>query len=173
MRAMFGLVGLLVTLGIIVWIMGMYTPAVMKADKGAREQVNQIAGNDPETGARASYSADLQPLNSGGKLSGVLVTRVQDDGAYGKYFGLQRNDTIIAAVYQGARMDIKDMNGDEEMAKAQISEAYQRQGSLIVVRDGKQLELPGAQAQEAVKAAEKTDDTALQNQLNAMQGTPR
>jgi hypothetical protein len=164
MRAIFGLVGLLVTLGIIVWIMGMYTPTVMKADK---QQVNQIAGNDPETGGRASDSVDMQRLDSGGKLTGLLVTRVQDEGAYARYFGLQRNDTIIASEYQGTRMDIKDLGGDEEMAKAQVSEAYQRQGSLVVVRDGKQLELPDA------KSADKSGANPLQTQLDAIQGTQK
>ncbi|HMB94676.1 MAG TPA: hypothetical protein VKK61_01420, partial [Tepidisphaeraceae bacterium] len=95
MRAMFGLVGLLVAIGVIVWFEGSggglsHTQAVLKADQNAREQVNQIAGNDPDTGQRASESAELQPLTTNGKLSGFLVTKVRTDGAYARYFGLQR-----------------------------------------------------------------------------------
>src|ERR1700733_13941792 len=133
MRAMFGLVGLLVMLGVIMWMMGMYTPAVMKADKTARQQVNQIAGNDPETGGRATDSVGLRTQNSNGHLSGLVVTRVQDNGAYQHYFGLQKSDTIIAVINQAVRMDMKDLD-DEEMAKGQVLEAYQRQGSIIVLR---------------------------------------
>ncbi|HMB96012.1 MAG TPA: hypothetical protein VKK61_08240 [Tepidisphaeraceae bacterium] len=168
MRAMFGLVGLLVAIGVIVWFEGSggglsHTQAVLKADQNAREQVNQIAGNDPDTGQRATESADLQPLTTNGKLSGFLVTKVRADGAYARYFGLQRNDTIIAAVYQAIRMDMKDMSGDQEMAKAQISEAYQRQGQLVIVRNEKQLTLPQADASSGKSGS------PLQNQLDVVQ----
>src|SRR5271154_4429264 len=101
MRAAFGLVGLLVTVGVLMLLMSKYMPVIMKSNQSATVQVNQIAGNDTETGLRASDSAVFQPLTTGGRLSGILVTRVVDAGAYQKYFGIQRNDTIIAAEYQG------------------------------------------------------------------------
>src|SRR4051812_2215023 len=117
MRAIFGLVGILVTVGVIVWWMGSgggltQTGVVMHEGQKAREQVNQIGGMQRDTGERASDSADLEAISSGGKVNGILVTSVKPGGAYAQYFGLQTNDTIVGVEYQGQRMNVKDMNDD-------------------------------------------------------------
>jgi hypothetical protein len=139
MRAIFGLVGILVTVGVIVWWMGSggglsQTQATLHAGGKAREEVSQIGGMDTQTGERADKSADLDVITSGGKLSGILVTSVDPGGAYARYFGLKPNDTIIAIEYQGNRQNMRDFNGDSDMAKIQVMESYSKHGTLVVLR---------------------------------------
>lgn len=168
MKGIFGLAGVLVVLGVIVWFMGKgggldSAHQSIQAGSKAREQVNQIAGNDPETGERASQSAVLEPMMTGNRLTGFLVTRVTSGGAYEKYFGLARNDTIVAAEYQGAKMDMKS-SSDVEMAKTWVDEAFRKQGAVYVVRGGKEIKLPAAPVGQAP-----AKDSA-QKQLDAIQG---
>lgn len=171
MRAVFGLVGILVTVGVIVWFLGSgggldHTKNVIDSGNKARTEVSQIAGQDTETGERASASVDLEPLTSGGRLAGVLVTRVSDGGAYQRYFGLQRNDTIIAVEYSANRQNFKDI-ADSEMATAQIDEAYRRKGAIYVVRDEKEVKLPAAPS-----GASESSRDPMQRQLDAIQQIP-
>jgi hypothetical protein len=147
MRALFGLVGLLVGVGVLVWWLGArgggldQTRQVLESGQTAREEVSQIGGLDPNTGRSAMASAELEEVSSSGKLSGLQVQKVEPDGAYAKYFGLQQGDTIVAVVYQGLRQSIRDI-GDPEMAKAQISDAYSKQGQLVVKRGNAEITLP-------------------------------
>lgn len=176
MRALFGLVGILVTVGVIVWFLGSgggldHTATVLSEGQNARQQVNQIVGNDPQTGERASESADFDGLTNSGRLSGLLVTRVVTDGAYARYFGLQRSDTIVAVQYQGQRMDVRDMN-DADMAKAQVGEAYSKRGSVIVVRNDAQIVLPIAKAQSPAAPGQRDASSPLHQQLDAIQNIP-
>ncbi|HEY7087936.1 MAG TPA: hypothetical protein VH518_07590, partial [Tepidisphaeraceae bacterium] len=124
MRALFGLVGILITVGVIVWFLGpggglSHTQNVIKIGDQARQQAAQVAGQDTVTGDRASASISIEPLNENGKLSGMLVTRLRPGGAFERYFGLKKNDTIIALEYQGNRQTMKEIN-DSEMADAQV-----------------------------------------------------
>ena len=73
MRAAFGLVGLLVVIGVIVWIMGApggyldKTKADIDAGNKAKAQVNVIAGNssDGEYQFRKTVTLDLATLADG------------------------------------------------------------------------------------------------------------
>jgi S1-C subfamily serine protease len=87
------------------------------------------------------------------------------------YYGLKRNDTITEI----NGMPVRDQN-DGELAVALAQEAYQRQQSLTVVRDGETLVLPqqkvqqqaGASAAQGQPAGAKSSD-GLQGQLDALQ----
>lgn len=168
MKGIFGLAGVLVVIGVIVWWMSQggleHTSQTIKTGQNAQEQVRQIAGQDPSSGERAAQSAVLEGMMNGNRLTGLLVARVTEDGAYAKYFGIRRNDTIVAAEYQGTRMDMKTSN-DETMAKAWVEEAFRKQGAVYVVRDSKELKLPPppAPGQPA-----KTD--SIQRQLDSIPG---
>jgi hypothetical protein len=171
MRGIFGLAGVLVVCGVIIWFMNKggleHTSQTIKAGESAREQVNRIGGNDPDTGQRASESAVLEALTPGSRFTGLLVARVTQGGAYEKYFGIARNDTIIATEYQGAKFDMKS-NSDVAMAKAQVDEAYRKQGSIYVVRDGRELKLPAARSGQPAPQRD-----ALQQQLEAIKSVPQ
>lgn len=178
MRAAFGLVGVLITVGVIVWFLSKgggldHTQQVLKSGETAREEASQFAGQDPETGQRASQSAELEGLNSGGKLAGLLVAQISAGGAYEKYFGLKRDDTIVAVEYQGAKQTMKDMI-DEETARTHVATAYQMKGYVYVVRDEKEIRLPAVAPQAPRSAGEPKKDSGspLQQQLDAIQTIP-
>jgi hypothetical protein len=147
MRALFGLVGLLVGIGVLVWFMGSkgggleQTQQTLKTGQTAREQISQVGGIDSTTGGSAMSSATLEEVSSSGKLAGLQVQKVEPEGAYARYFGLQQGDTIIAVIYQGLRQNIRDI-ADADMAKAQVSDAFSKQGQLVVKRGNAEVTLP-------------------------------
>jgi hypothetical protein len=145
MRAIFGLVGLLVGVGVLVWWLGSgggleHTEQVLKQGQTARETASQVAGIDTSTGGSAKESATIEVLMAGGKPDSILVTKVTPGGAYDKHFGLKENDTIL----QIGPLPIKELIKSDDDAEAFLLDAFQRQQALLVVRDGNQLTLPQA-----------------------------
>ena len=127
MRAGFGLVGLLITIGVIVWFMYKielpYDQAAISAGRKATEQVNQIAGNATDGSMRFDDSLTLTMQdNSSGRLDSILVTSVVPTGPAATYFGLQKGDAIIAIETHGNRTKVREI-GDHGMAAAQLTEA--------------------------------------------------
>lgn len=174
MKFAFGLVGLLLVVGVIAYYWGNVShPAdTVRQGEQAKKQVRQIVGQD-ETGMRTTESITLAEQTRNGKLEGIVVQDIIADGPMEKYFGLQLDDVIIAA----GDMRFRDLNNDAEMAKALVLEAYQRRQSLTVLRNGEQimLPLPSAQSPDAVRDVPAADDAAddrspLQRQLDAIQG---
>lgn len=178
MRMAFGLGGLLVTIGVIVLILNFailpYNKTVIEKGQTARDQAEQMAG--VKDGVRVMDSFKVEPQsNSSGKPVSLLVTSVTAGGPMEAYYGLKRNDTITEI--NGMR--VRDQN-DAELAVAQAQEAYQRQQTLTVVRDGETLVLPQqkqataiaapAAAQNQESAPAKPRETGgLQGQLDALQ----
>src|SRR5436309_819008 len=126
MRAVFGLAGLLITIGVIIWIMHTvvlpYTQTVTHEGKKAQQKAAIIAGKDLDTGLTNQQSITLAEDVSSGSLKSVLVTSIIANGPMAKNFGLMRNDSIV--MINGSRVaDIS--NNDPEMAKAWIYEASQ------------------------------------------------
>ena len=115
-------------------------------------------------------SAELEALSQGGKVSGILVVKIDPGGAYERYFGLKRNDTIVAVEYQGNRQNVKDFN-DEDMAKSQVFEAYRHKGKVVVVRNEKQVTLPDQTAAKPAGSGGKSKDE-IQQQLDVIQSIP-
>src|SRR5215471_13912756 len=104
MRAIFGIAGILIVLGVIVWAMNMelsHTQEVIKAKDTAEQQVSQIAGLDAQTRTPAIDTVDLDILTSNRRPTSILITKVVPGGAFEKYFGIERNDTIMAIEVQG------------------------------------------------------------------------
>jgi hypothetical protein len=175
MRAIFGLVGILAVIGVIVWWMSQggaqNLQNVAATKKKATEQASQIAGRDSETREAAYESVELEGVSPGGKLVGILVVKINPGGAYERYFGLKRNDTIVAIEYQGNRQHIRDIN-DEDMAKTQVFEAYRHKGKVIVARgDEKELALPAETSAKPSGSGEKPKDE-MQRQIDVLEGIP-
>jgi len=155
MRAVFGifgLVGLLVTIGIIVLVMSMYldqTSGPLKKGLDAKEEARQISGrgldNEP---ALASF--EVEGVSNGSRLSGLKVTSVNPGGAMDSWFGLMKDDEIVKI--NGMR--VNDVaNGDEGLGKALVHDAFARQQPISVVRNGKEFELPREKAAAAAHGA--------------------
>jgi hypothetical protein len=148
MRAIFGLVGILIAIGVLVYFLGpggglTHTQQVLEQGEKARHQAEQLAGRDA-SGMRVQDSITLDPQTSGGRLNSILVTDIVADGPMARYYGLKRNDSII----QVGPMQVRDFS-DPSMAKDMIYESYQRQQQLVIVRNGQQLTLPQQPANNA------------------------
>lgn len=143
MRMAFGLVSVLVTLGIIILVMSMMldkeTGSIPVALE-AREEAKQIAGVGKD-GEAATQSAFFEEDTAGGKLRRLTTLRVVPGGAYDTYFGLQQGDEIVEIEQFGSMTKIRDM-GDAGLAEAAVSDAYARNQHIIVNRDGQRLTLP-------------------------------
>src|SRR5947207_10710091 len=140
MRAAFGLVGILVVIGVIAWIMYAVELPYDQVAIGAKQKVDaQLTPMSASGVADFNSSFDMALQNgSGGRLDGILVTRVTPAGPASTYFGLVKGDVIVALETHGNRTRLRDIS-DSEMAKAQLIEAYQLQGTIVVVRNGQEI----------------------------------
>jgi hypothetical protein len=180
MRVAIGLAAILVTIGVIVWIMSAITlPATQQAlnvKKKVEPQVQQVAGVD-SSGRDARDSIKLDAESSGGKMTSVLVTAIDANGAMAKYFGLKRGDSIVEIAPQGEAMTpVREMSTPTE-AKDMLLSAFQRSQHIVVVRDGQKLTLPLPAEKPAAGAGGKAAGSSgsgnpLQDQLNAIQNVP-
>ena len=175
MRMAFGLIGVLVAVGVIVWIMIQitlpHTEAVLSARKKVEPEVQRISGHD-ENGAKATDSIKLDAESTGGKMTAVLVTSITPGGAMEKHFGLKRNDSIV----QIGPLTMNEIHAADE-AKDYLLDAYERNREIIVVRDEKRITLPVPAATPAPSSGtpaaakkNKTSDDPLQRQLDAIPG---
>ncbi len=145
MRMVLGLAGVLVTLGVIVWVIIVMMPATEKAAATVKKQkdvVRQIAGQD-EQGAPATESIKLASESPGGKLSSVLVTQLTPGGVMETHYGLKRNDSIVQMGSRGFMQDVREM-GSVGAAKENLLRAYQENQPIVVIRDEKKITLPAA-----------------------------
>ena len=171
MRAVFGLGGVLVTLGVIVYIMGIelgHDKAAIDAGNKATEQVNQIAGRDGD-GTPVKQSATLELQTTQGRVDSVLVTNIAADSPYAKVWGLKRNDAIVEIGPQAVR----DMNLSGADADNEVMNAYQHGWSLAIYRDGNKMTLnpvsPLTPAMPGAPATPNASGNPVQNQLDAIQ----
>jgi S1-C subfamily serine protease len=180
MRMAIGLAGILVTMGVIIWIMSAITlPSAKQAidvKKKVTPQAEQWAGHTTD-GTRAVDTMKVKAEHSSsGRMTGLLVTDVADGGAMQTYFGLQKGDVITEI----GPLSVRDQ-GDAGTAKDLVVDQYQRSGQITVRRDGKEVKLPlpksaNAPATPGAPAAPAAGDSsgdAIQKQLDAIPGVPR
>ena len=139
MRAGIGLVGLLVAVALLMWLFAESEIPKVRAGKKAQEDVQQISGRGAD-GVAATESFETEGKYNGSRLDGLVVTSVTAGGAMQAYYGLAVDDRITAV--NGVRVNDAS-NGDDQLAKALVAEAFQRQQPLTVVRNGQTLTLPG------------------------------
>jgi hypothetical protein len=177
MRVAIGLAAILVTIGVVVWIMSAITlPAAQQAidvKKKVEPQVQQIAGQD-STGRPATDSVKVDAETRGGKMTSILVTAIDEGGAMAKYFGLKRGDSIVEIAPQGEAMQpVKEMDSPQA-AKDMLLSAFQNMQHIVVVRDGQKITLPppGGNTPAAAAGAKAGSGNPLQDQLDAVQKIP-
>ena len=150
MRALFGLVGLLVCLGVIVWFMGSpggylaYNQQVIKKGQQITPQVQQIGGSGPTAGGgsmRFNESLKVELQQSGGKSSSILVTDIDPAGPAAGYYMLKRGDSIVEVGNLGPVRDSNTITSSDD-AMVFVMDAYQHQQPITVIRDGQKLTLP-------------------------------
>jgi hypothetical protein len=177
----FGLLALLITVAIILMAYVPHAQTVLKEGQHAKEEASIISGRDM-SGRDARDSYNVEPQASGGKTVSLLVTKVVPGGAMEQRFGLKKDDTITEI--NGMR--VRDYN-DDELATAQMLDAYQRSWPITVVRDGQTLTLKpdeiaaGASGTPTVTPVPNNGapnpgtgtDGGVQGQLNAIQNLAR
>jgi hypothetical protein len=162
MKMGFGLVGLLVCVGIIAYWMSFNHPAdTVRQGEAIKRQARQLAGKDEE-GGRAMDTITLEEHLKNGKIDGILVQDIIANGAMENFYGLQLDDLIIAA----GPMEFRGTT-DGELAIALIHEAYMKQQTLAVIRNGQPITLPDASVLEDSGNADESA-SPLQRQLDAI-----
>jgi hypothetical protein len=142
MRAGFGLVGLLICIGVIVWIMKAailpHTEATLQAKKKAEDTLNPIAGYSRDGSMKFSDSLVVETETKGGKIAAIDVTSVVAGGPADTDYGLKEGDAITDI----GELSVKDNIQSESDAMNQIVQfGYERSAPLIVMRDGAKLTL--------------------------------
>jgi hypothetical protein len=172
MRMAFGLIGVLVTIGVMVWIISAVEAPSMQqaanAKKKLEPQVQQMAGKGTD-GEDARNSIKLDSETRNGKMSGVLVTAISPGGPMETYFGLKRGDVIVEIAPQGgAMMPVSDMATPAE-AKDYLLTSFQNSQQIVVMRSEQKMTLPVAAAKPATPAGGGANSgDALQKQLDAI-----
>jgi hypothetical protein len=144
-RAIFGLGGLLVTIGVIVYIMGGnggeldQTKQMLDTQGQLQSGLNQIAGHNTDGTGSANQSVTLDVQTANGNINGAQVTDIQPGGAYAKYYGLQKDD-FITKIGDDALKD-GQLTSQKDVEDA-LLDAYQHGRPIVVMRDGQPLTLP-------------------------------
>ena len=138
MRMAFGLAGLLVSMAILAYVWSSYNEQAVRSGVMARGAAEQIAG--VESGDLTGHVSDhiklAQYAGPDGKLRSIAVTQIDAGSSMQAYYGLRPGDQIIEV----AQMKVHEMDGG--LAIAMVQEAYQRKQALVVMRDGRRLDLP-------------------------------
>jgi len=148
MRWAFGLAGVLVTIGVIAWIMAKVelpeTQQAIKVQDEAKVMTDQISGRDASGVDVGNTYSDYADTRDDGKLLDIQITQLAPASAMATRFGLQTNDVVVAAIDgHGVRTDLNGLNSEEE-GKDAIREAYGPVGQLVVKRGTQELTLPVA-----------------------------
>lgn len=136
MRSAFGLVGLLVAVGIIIilWSVGFHPADQVQRGQPAKEQAQQWAGVT-EDGVKVRDTIRYSSFESGGRFRGLMIDEMTPQSPMRTFYHLKENDVIIEAM----EMTFKDYSFDE--AKAFVETAYQRTGRITILRDGQRIRL--------------------------------
>ena len=138
MRAMFGLVSLLVVIGIIMLIFSQIEAPTIKQGEKAQDAARQISGRGDD-GIPAIDSFKVTPKMRGSNLDGLEVVSVVPGGGLSQVYGLQKGDVIT----QVDGMKVGDISSDPETAKAMVVQrGYQGNLPITVLRNGTQITLP-------------------------------
>jgi len=139
LRAMFGLVALLVVIGIIMLIFSQIEAPTIKQGEKAQDAARQISGRGDD-GVPAMESFRITPKMRGSNLDGLEVVSVVAGGGMATVYGLQKGDVITQV--DGTKVGDISMN-DPETAKAMVVQrGFQGNLPITVLRNGAQINLP-------------------------------
>ena len=137
MRMAFGLVSLLVVLGIVMLIFSIYEAPVLKRGKTAQDDARAIAGRD-ENNAPVTDAITLDAQDRNGRMEGAVVTSITPGSAIEQRFGLQNGDVILSM----GPLSVRDNMSSAGEAKDFLLDAYQKNQQLVVLRGFERVTLP-------------------------------
>jgi len=142
MKAGFGLVGLLIAIGVLVWLWSSVTlphnKATIDAGRKATEDINQLSGSSADGSMRFDDSLQIDVLRSGGKPASILVLEVKSGGPAEIYYGLKKDDCITEL----GPLHVRDQISGNDDARDFLMDAYQRKHPLVVIRREQKVTLP-------------------------------
>ena len=145
MRMAFGLVAVLVTLGVIILIMSEFTLPNAKVALQQKKKTEETLGALTSSGLEDSKnSIAFDPVLRSNRFEALKVKTIVTGGAMDVHYGLLRNDVIIGVA--GNTFDAIAL-GDQELAESLVWEARGKQQALMVLRKGKRIELPWLMAE--------------------------
>lgn len=157
MRAAFGLGGLLVAVGVIVWLWSVNHPAdTVRTAQKAQEQAEQFSGG----GVRESIR--LEPRLRNGRLQSLHVNYLARGAPLEKHYGLKRDDLIVKI----GPMEVREFD-DVKDGMDWLVQAYQTNRELTVMREGKEIVLQ-AGASQAADAVEGPRRSSPMDQAEAL-----
>lgn len=137
MRAIFGIGALLICIGVIAYLSTVQVGNPTTSGKAAMDEAQRLAGKDAD-GKPAINALKLLPeKDASGHLTRLVVADITDGSAIQKAYGLQKRDKIIRA----GQYDVAT-NDDQAVAESMITQAFQASLTILVLRDGKEIELP-------------------------------
>jgi S1-C subfamily serine protease len=135
MRMVFGLISLLVVIGIMMLVFKTFEAPDIEQGQKVQEQAEQIAGRDAN-GAPAYKSYVGEEADVGSHFQGVKIDSLTPGGPMETAYGLKAGDVVV----QIGGMDVTTL-GDYNSAKGQLDQAFQMAATLTVLRDGAKMEL--------------------------------
>jgi hypothetical protein len=155
LRAGFGLLALLISVFIMVWVFSWYTASNLPAYKNATNQANMIAGNSRsnvigQAGTPVLADSKFAPVESNGNLTGVQVTVMPTTNGLYEFFGLAPGDVVREiGPFKVGDTTLTDFGTTRDW----IQEAMQRQMPIVVERGGRTFKLPDEKASLPAPAA--------------------
>jgi hypothetical protein len=140
---MFGLVGLLVAIGVLAYAWVSYNAPVIKTGRQAQTEVAGI-GLQTVEGERYQDMVKLDEIDKNGKAVELAVRSIKDGSEFQQKTGLQAGDVITEVGNQGGLTRVRDID-DAEIAKNYVIESPRGKWPLKVLRGGKELTLQGGQ----------------------------
>lgn len=137
MRMAFGLVSLLVVLGIVMLMFNTYQAPMLKKGKSATDDARQLAGRD-EDNAPVTHAVTLDAQDRNGRMEGAVVTSITPGSTLETHYGLMKGDVIVEL----GQLAVKGNMQSADEAKDFLLYAYQRNEALVVVRGSERLSLP-------------------------------
>ncbi len=169
MRVAFGLVGLLVTIAVIVWIMHeIYLPDIQASQavqQKAQTFVDTLNAQDENGVPITEMYSVYADMRDDGKLQDLQITKVVPGSVFQTRFGVMPNDVVVAAI--DSHLVRTDLNGldDEQAGKDAIRDAYTGDGGqLVVIRNSQTITLPLAKTAPPAAPANVTAQNQPPNQ---------
>jgi hypothetical protein len=169
MRVAFGLVGLLVTIAVIVWIMHeIYLPDIQASQavqQKAQTFVDTLNAQDENGVPITEMYSVYADMRDDGKLQDLQITKVVPGSVFQTRFGVMPNDVVVAAI--DSHLVRTDLNGldDEQAGKDAIRDAYTGDGGqLVVIRNSQTITLPLAKTAPPAAPANVTAQNQPANQ---------
>lgn len=163
MRNMFGLAGILVTVGVVAWILNSaylpHTQAVITAQKSMQPTINRIASQGDD-GVPVAKSAVLVPIETNGKLRGLSVQSIVQGGGLQTVYGLMPGDVIRRingfVIGESGNASVEDESSAKDFL---CVDAYRGHWPLTVDRAGTEISLPSQRSFSPPPAANNSGKT--------------